>query len=400
MFSAALPRRMRQGVDMSLVSEHTDKAAKRLFVSAKELVSRDLSIDYLIEDLVARGASGLIFGPSGEGKSFVALDMGLSIATGLRWNGKETDKGIVIYFCGEGHTRIPHRIRAWQIEHGLTASDIELFYSSETTIELRNISAIVNEIQNIAELHQGATVPLIIIDTLSQHYIDDAEENSTRDMRKFLKIVGKIRTHVNCTSLIVHHTGHNNQNRARGASSLKGTLDFECLCNKGILEFTKMKDLETPPNISVSIKSIEVGVQKKTGKRITSAVAVYGKSELAFEKGLRLTEYEQAGVNSLMECLSSGVQSNVSLFSTHFKLWRESFYAEVKKIKPDIKQENLNKQFNRVIKSLPEKGCIRIENQSVILVSSQHLAKIEQSINLINRDIPGHDRDNDLSCLG
>ena len=42
----------------------------------------------------------VIYGPSGEGKTFVALDWALSVATGRSWQGKQTKQGPVVYIAG------------------------------------------------------------------------------------------------------------------------------------------------------------------------------------------------------------------------------------------------------------------------------------------------------------
>ena len=44
--------------------------------------------DWLISDVLTVGSQGVPFGPSGSGKSFVAQDMALSIATGQPWRGR------------------------------------------------------------------------------------------------------------------------------------------------------------------------------------------------------------------------------------------------------------------------------------------------------------------------
>jgi hypothetical protein len=53
-----------------------------------------------------------------------------------------------------------------------------------------------------------------------------------------------------CCVLIVHHSGHGDKQRARGAMALKGALDFEFRVEKKGREVqlinTKMKDAEAP----------------------------------------------------------------------------------------------------------------------------------------------------------
>ena len=378
---------------MDTVAESNDNKSNKLFTSARELVTRELSVDYLVEDLIEKGTSGLLFGPSGEGKTFMILDLGLSTAAGIPWVGKKTEKGLVIYFCGEGHSRIPHRIIAWQKEHGIDNDAIELFHSSETTIELDNINSIINEIRELSN-HYSMPVPLVIFDTLSQHLIDDYDENSTKDMKKFLKIIAAIRnSQIKCTSVLVHHPGYKDQTRIRGASSIKGTLDFEMSCNKGTLEFTKTKDGEKPDPISIKLKTIEIGIDKKSGKIITSAVVLYDKAKPKTNKSSKLNEGDIAGLNALIDTIiASEIKSDHEKMTADYELWRKRFYAAVKSGGLEIPQPTLNKQFNRMVESLVKKQIAYVEDSTVILLSKEYRAKVEERISF--RDIPGHDRDN------
>ena len=44
----------------------------------------------------------MMYGAPGTGKSFLAIDMALSVANGLPWHGYETKQGAVLYIAGEG----------------------------------------------------------------------------------------------------------------------------------------------------------------------------------------------------------------------------------------------------------------------------------------------------------
>ena len=48
---------------------------------------------FLIDSLLPAGGLSVLFGPSGVGKSFLALDWALCVSTGLAWYGQETKPG-------------------------------------------------------------------------------------------------------------------------------------------------------------------------------------------------------------------------------------------------------------------------------------------------------------------
>ena len=60
-------------------------------------------------------AGGLIglYGPSGEGKSFLALDWALSISAGVDWFERIVLPGQSLYVAAEGGRSIRKRVAAW-----------------------------------------------------------------------------------------------------------------------------------------------------------------------------------------------------------------------------------------------------------------------------------------------
>ena len=68
---------------------------------------------YLIDGIIEESSLVGLIGPSGAGKTFVALDMALSMATGKDYHGLFVKKGLAILSAGEGHLGIPRRVEAW-----------------------------------------------------------------------------------------------------------------------------------------------------------------------------------------------------------------------------------------------------------------------------------------------
>ena len=58
--------------------------------------------EWLIEGLVPQDGLVVLYGEPRAGKSFVALDWGLSVATGVPWLGHEVRSGEVVYIYAEG----------------------------------------------------------------------------------------------------------------------------------------------------------------------------------------------------------------------------------------------------------------------------------------------------------
>lgn len=86
--------------------------------------------EFVIAGLVESETLSLLFADPGSGKSFVALDMAASIATGHTFHGRDVKPGAVIYICGEGKNGIRRRLTAWERHHGVSLQGAPLFVSS------------------------------------------------------------------------------------------------------------------------------------------------------------------------------------------------------------------------------------------------------------------------------
>ena len=326
------------------------KHSKALFTSFGEMMEESVEIHPLIGDIIERGCTCQIFGPSGHGKTFIALDMALSVATGGLWNGIQCEKGLVFYFNGEAWGGFKRRCRAWRKHHGVTGQIG--FHSSRTAIgfDANSIEQAVSEVKAL-EKQSGQKVAFIVIDTLARHIIGN--ENDTRGMSDFIRTVDGLRDMFpGSTVLVVHHTGNNAEttNRSRGSSALKGALDVEMSCMDYTLTFTKTKDAEIPPSVDFKWQIVSVGT-KPNGDQITSCAVVYGEKPTGALKAA--AEKVSDPAKTLLEIIQKHHTGEVEAI-------RELFYEreKIRLNKPDRKPDSQKTAFNRAIKSLIEQKLI------------------------------------------
>lgn len=214
--------------------------------------------NWLIRGLLERDSLALIFGDSGCGKSFVAIDWACRIATGTLWRGHEVKSAPVVYIAGEGHQGFARRIKAWELFNGVSLADKPFYRTAAIAIPDPLLVK-----QFIEEVTDTTGKPaLIVIDTLARNF-GIGDENSTQDMTRFVAACDSIRKQYDCTILIVHHTGHAEKSRARGAVALKAALDAEYRLEKKddghlLLTATKMKEAEEPPPLAMKLTSVEL----------------------------------------------------------------------------------------------------------------------------------------------
>ena len=233
-------------------------------------------IKWLVSGVLEAGVLAAAFGAPASGKSFVAIDLALSVASGRAWNDRGVKQGSVVYFAGEGKAGIKRRLTAW-IQRNPESRELiaEHFYLSDRACNLPNETALV--LDTLADVKN---LKLVILDTLRRTM--EGDENSTRDMTAYIKSLDAIKAaHPESVVLVVHHTGHGSADRARGSSVLKASLDAEISVSKddaGVitLKSSKAKDAEPFPPLSFRLESVVLdGWQDEDGQPVTSAVLSY-----------------------------------------------------------------------------------------------------------------------------
>jgi hypothetical protein len=228
--------------------------------------------DWLLRGMLERDAFALVFGDPGTGKSFLAIDWACRVATGSPWRGHHVRPGPVLYIAGEGRQGFGRRVQAWQEHNGVSMAGAPLFVTPALAIsdalQLREL------VQAVEAAVPAGRPALVVLDTLARSF-GGGDENSTQDMSRFVSACDAIRQHWGSTVLVVHHTGHADKTRARGAIALKAALDAEYrLTNTGglVLAATKMKEAEMPPPLALSLATIELpGLVDEYGNPVTSA---------------------------------------------------------------------------------------------------------------------------------
>ena len=118
---------------------------------------------WLVRDVLPEGGLVTLYGQSGGGKTFVALDLALRIATGMNWWGKRSvQQGLVAYIAGEGVGGLKNRIRAWLKDHdelGATTLD-DSFFLLDTVPPLLNPMALRGLVEAVAVLPAMQAVQL------------------------------------------------------------------------------------------------------------------------------------------------------------------------------------------------------------------------------------------------
>jgi hypothetical protein len=215
---------------------------------------------WLIDGFLARDSLTCLYGQPGVGKSFLAQDWALTVASGLGdWMGQPAQDGQVIYIAGEGSAGLTKRIGAWRASRSLEREQTENLL---IRVEALNLSDADEAAQFLARLqNQGISPALIIVDTLSRCF-GGADENSGRDMAKFIANLDLFRAATGATVLVVHHSGKSEGRGARGHSALLAAIDTSYELRKaagGTLMLTCDKQRNARPPDKREMRLVEVG---------------------------------------------------------------------------------------------------------------------------------------------
>ena len=174
-----------------------------------------------IEDIVDMGTVVLISGPSSKGKSFIALDWAMSIASGLEWLKHKVTKGNVLYVAAEGAHGQKKRVAAWEQSWLPEGEEVHM----KIIIDPASLGSQAHVDYLCARVRAGDH-RLVVLDTWAKVTVG-MEENSARDMGMAIAAAYQMRDAIKenyTTVLIVHHTGYNT-GRARGSSAIAAGVD-------------------------------------------------------------------------------------------------------------------------------------------------------------------------------
>lgn len=179
---------------------------------------------FLIGRHVPQGGLGFIVAAPGVGKTFLALDMALTVAAGLNhWQGEHVSPagdGSVLYIASEGSFDLPLRVEAWKQANGVT-HEIPNFYVLEASVNFMDSASVNKLVRSVSQLDLKPAI--VIVDTVSRA-LPGADENAQKDMTLFITACEALQHRFGSAVIGLHHTAK--AGGIRGSSVLEGAGDF------------------------------------------------------------------------------------------------------------------------------------------------------------------------------
>ncbi len=223
----------------------------------EDFCAKQVNTEWLVRGYLEPDCLAVLFGDSSAGKSFMAIDLACHISQGMKWRGKKTKKGVVLYVCGEGKKGLQKRFKAWHDYHGLPMGRVAVRPAKTALCDRESVSALMGEISQFLSGMNEKPV-MIVIDTLNRNF-GNGNENDSKDMTAFVEGMDTLREATGAAVLVVHHCGHGAKERSRGSIVLHNALDFEYVLSRtgdqlseyvSTLKATKFKDAGEPPELA------------------------------------------------------------------------------------------------------------------------------------------------------
>ncbi len=181
---------------------------------------------YIVKNVVNESSINCIFGPSNTGKTYIMLDLALSVATRQKaWHGAKIHGGMVLYFCAEGQAALPQRIDAWCNENGVKEETLDSCFLlrgvPDNLSDGEKIKVLLSEIEALPE-----TPILICLDTFIRFL--EGDEKDSQDVIRLLNNLEDL----NKKGIAIFYTNHpgknpNSQDTQTGSYRNRTNIDNE-----------------------------------------------------------------------------------------------------------------------------------------------------------------------------
>lgn len=295
-----------------------------------------LVADWLFTDSLAR-----INGPSGHGKSFVALEMAACVSTGRGWHRRAVHRGLVVYVAAEGASGVRQRLEAWKLRHEVERHGLLVLPSPVQVTEA--------EWDGFVEHMRALRPAMVVLDTQARVTVG-VDENSATEMGEFVDGLERLRAATGACVLVVHHRGLKGT-EGRGSTAVKGAvtteMDVSRTGTKVLISCRKQKDAPEAESIQTQLVMIDPNDPAK------SAVLVAAGDSYSSSEGLPVF------VNpSLQDVAKMRLLALISVLRDQFGMGNGGTRAEIKVafqahpdiqgLSPDVQRRAWNRSWGRL----------------------------------------------------
>ena len=340
--------------------EPSDLVYDKIVFDAEQSLRNAASQKWLLDGVIPADGFGILYGPSGSYKSFIALDIAAAISTGQNWHGVDVDGcGPVLYVAAEGSMGLQERAVAWSRHYKRDYGRLAIL---PVAIMLDDpiMTQIFVEAAMKAQEKLGAPFKLVVIDTLARSF--NGDENSAQDTGAFINSCYAWRAKLgDCSVMVITHAGKEITRGIRGSSALKAACDFVFVVTRpnhlqALLRNEKQKDIDETEDMRFALQSVHIGIQDHKGRERKSLVPILE------SKGNMADPDKEEEIESVFEV--SNMMDMIRIVKANTaagqQMTEDSLQIEFseKRASEGVKPEAIRKSFGRNLKKAKEKGYL------------------------------------------
>lgn len=293
----------------------------------KAIAGEPIEYDWMIEELIEHNGVLVFAGQKGAGKTFAVLDMGMKVAQGIPYAGRETRRGVVIHVAVEDGAGVRMRAEGYRRYNGISPDEDIPYVVMDREFSLMSDDAVTKMIEAAAQIseHYQLPVEMITIDTWSVA-TEGLNEIDGSEVGKVLSRINRLRECTGATICLVHHMNAKGD-RVRGHTSIEANVSnvieikqMMTVPEKKGEEPRKIRDDEGRPirqltltknknglddiKWSMALEIVDLGLNRK-GKPVSTCVCVSTKRPRQTATGGKITsQFQRILMDALNDALS------------------------------------------------------------------------------------------------
>lgn len=186
--------------------------------------------EWRIDGIFPTHGSSVLYGAYETFKTFIALDMTLSLATGLDWQGRASKTCSVLYVAGEGQVGLGIRAAGWLSAKGISQADAR-FQALPEAIALPNAGDQDDLLRAIDGMADHPDV--IVFDTVTR-MTGGGSLNDEKDAQGYVRGVDRVRMATGAHIMNIGHSGKEKERGILGSTVLPAAMEtIICVERKG-----------------------------------------------------------------------------------------------------------------------------------------------------------------------
>jgi hypothetical protein len=247
----------------------------------------NIARNWLVKQLLPETGAGLISGQWGTGKTFVAIDLSLSVMMGTQFAGRAVKRrGGVLFIAAEGASEIPIRLHG-TIERKFSDHKGKLPFAWAETYPMLTENGAIETLDQIAkeaatrmQSEFGLPLALIIVDTMSAA-AGFKDENSSAEGQVAMNVLNELSRRTGALALACDHFGKMVETGTRGTSAKEASADVVIAClgdrsQEGSvtnlkIAVRKLRSGATGAETKFTLRTVDMGVDED-GEPVTTCV--------------------------------------------------------------------------------------------------------------------------------